>query len=166
MRKLVDINPFRGNLNQNHSGGNLLKPESSFKRMKNFLKARYKQWLIWLAAIIGLAVLLKLLALVWLSFFGFPKIDKSKLQAVFISNGLVYFGHLQAARGDYLTLKNVYYLRLDSQQQAGNINLVKLGNEVYRPDDMMYIPQNQILFWQNMDIDSPVAKLINESEGK
>jgi hypothetical protein len=41
-------------------------------------------------------------------------IDGSKYQAVFFTNGQVYFGKLSQLNGEYMSLKNVYYLQSKS----------------------------------------------------
>src|SRR5688572_21694062 len=60
-----------------------------------------------------------------------------KYQAVFLTNGQVYFGKLSGANDSYLVLRQVFYLQTNSQQvqpnqdQNQNVSLVKLGNELH-----------------------------------
>lgn len=91
-------------------------------------------------------------------------------QAVFLSNGQVYFGHLERNIGrDYLKLTNVYYLQLDQELQAGGeatetnpqFNLVKLGNEIHGPKDMMLINKDHVLFIEDLQEDSEVVQVIS-----
>lgn len=115
--------------------------------------------------------ILVLAALVWLILgnFGlipsgdFPAVSGSKWQAVFLTNGQVYFGHLDNYNRKYLRLQNVYYLQAaqplqQGQQAPANLNLVKLGNELHGPEDTMFIPKDRVLFWENMKEDSQVAQ--------
>ncbi|OJU87983.1 hypothetical protein BGO17_03280 [Candidatus Saccharibacteria bacterium 49-20] len=103
------------------------------------------------------------------------KINKDDYQAVFLTNGQVYFGKLQNADGNYLTLTNIYYLQVDSDvQQAGttdkksttnsatdsNVQLIKLGNELHGPRDEMQLNNTQVLFWENLKSDSKVSEAI------
>ncbi len=109
------------------------------------------------------------LALVYLAFFSnrLAGVDGSRWQAVFLTNNQVYFGRLSGASGDSVKLTNVYYLQVTQQLQQGaetpQLNLVKLGSELHGPDDAMYIPKGNILFWENMKNDSPVVQRIAET---
>ena len=98
-------------------------------------------------------------------------INKDEYQAVFLTNGQVYFGKLQNATGDYLELTDIYYLQVDSEIQSGeeadaaatdsNVQLIKLGNELHGPQDEMQISAQQVLFWENLKPDSRVSEAIN-----
>lgn len=92
----------------------------------------------------------------------------SGYQAVFLSNGQVYFGHLSAS-GRWLKLTNIYYLHVPQSTQSADQQLqqtqqkpelVKLGNELHGPQDVMYIEKDKVLFWENMKDDSQVVKAI------
>ena len=97
-------------------------------------------------------------------------INKDEYQAVFLTNGQVYFGKLQNANGDYLALTDIYYLQVDSEIQSGeetdatatdsNVQLIKLGNELHGPQDEMQISAQQVLFWENLKADSRVSEAI------
>lgn len=101
-------------------------------------------------------------------------IGKDDYQAVFLTNGQVYFGKLQNATGEYLRLTDIYYLQVDSNvQQAGttekkadttssdsNVQLIKLGNELHGPRDEMQLNNAQVLFWENLKPDSKVSEAI------
>ncbi|MFH1781221.1 MAG: hypothetical protein ABH835_01240, partial [Patescibacteria group bacterium] len=93
-------------------------------------------------------------------------IDNNTYQAVFLTNGQVYFGELNTVNRDLLKLNNVYYLQVteDLQQQAAekegaeqaaqaaaqpSFSLVKLGDELHQPVSEMVINREQILFWEN-----------------
>ena len=98
-------------------------------------------------------------------------INKDEYQAVFLTNGQVYFGKLQNATGDYLELTDIYYLQVDSEIQSGeeadaaatdsNVQLIKLGNELHGPQDEMQISAQQVLFWENLKPDSRVSEAID-----
>ena len=84
-------------------------------------------------------------------------VDTSKYQAVFLNGGQVYFGKITALNPEYLTLSNIYYLRVDQQvqpdqeeQQNNNFTLAKLGCELHRPQDVMVISKDQVVFWENL----------------
>lgn len=104
-------------------------------------------------------------------------IDSKKYQAVFLTNGQVYFGKLHRA-GDYYKLTNVYYLQAsqtsegssNNPQQAASANsgvqLIKLGNEVHGPEDAMVIDKAQVLFFENLKNDGKVVDSITKYQAK
>ena len=99
-------------------------------------------------------------------------IDKNAYQAVFLTNGQVYFGKLKSAKGDYIELTDIYYLQVQQTVQpttaaststdSGQTQLVKLGNELHGPQDEMEISSKQILFWENLKTDGKVAQAISQ----
>jgi len=133
----------------------------------------------------GLILLVVVIALVLGTFLVLTKtgaigtektsVNKNEYQAVFLTNGQVYFGKLADVRGDYLALNNIYYLQVDSSIQSGttaatttaaatssdsNVQLIKLGNELHGPEDSMQISSKQVLFWENLKSDSKVSQAI------
>lgn len=108
----------------------------------------------------------------------------SEYQAVFLSNGQVYFGKLDFQRG-WVVLKDIYYLQVTESlqpasgnnnttptsanpQQANNqkVQLVKLGSELHGPENTMYLSKDQILFWENMKSDSKVLQSIRQYQSQ
>lgn len=94
-----------------------------------------------------------------------------KWQAVFLTNGQVYFGHVQNRMGQYVTLKNIYYLEINKAAQlqesassqdttSAQLTLIKLGQELHGPEDAMYINRDQILFIENLKDTSKVVQTI------
>ncbi len=88
-------------------------------------------------------------------------VDSSKYQAVFLNDGQVYFGKITDLNQDYLTLSNIYYLRVDQQvqpdkegQPQNNFTLAKLGCELHRPQDVMVVNKDQVVFWENLKDES------------
>lgn len=129
---------------------------------------------ILLPIVIGVAVLL-LAGLAWLIFpalqSGAPGVDTSKYQAVFFTNGQVYFGKLHASTGNTLRLTEIYYLQAknttetdakDPQKASSDSDaqLIKLGAEVHGPEDEMIINRDQVLFYENLKSDGKVAQAI------
>lgn len=91
----------------------------------------------------------------------------SDWQALFLTNGQVYFGKLSNESGKYLNLKDIYYLQVaqsgdnkDQTNQQAQISLVKLGNELHGPTDEMRINRDQVLFIESMKNDSKVVDAI------
>lgn len=98
-------------------------------------------------------------------------IDNDKYQAVFFTNGQVYFGKLGQVNAGYFKLTDVFYIQ--AQEASGNsenpqqtasdstdIRLIKLGSEVHGPDDEMIISKEQILFFENLKKDGKVSDSI------
>ena len=103
-------------------------------------------------------------------------IDSSKYQAVFFTNGQVYFGKLHTLNNNYMKLTDIFYLQAKdpstnadsknpqetSTQQSPDVQLVKLGNEVHGPVDEMIISKDQMLFFENLKKDGKVAASIGQ----
>ena len=100
----------------------------------------------------------------------FKNVDTSKLQAVFLNGGQVYFGKINSLNPQFMRVSDIYYLRVNQQvqpdqqaQQANNdISLVKLGCELHGPEDSMVINREQVIFWENLKTDGQVAKAVEE----
>lgn len=99
-----------------------------------------------------------------------PAINKSQYQAVFFTNGQVYFGKLSSVNSEYLKLTDIYYLQTASTaakdanpQQTStddSTKLIKLGDEIHGPEDQMVISKDQVLFYENLKNDGKVAQSI------
>jgi hypothetical protein len=98
-------------------------------------------------------------------------VDNNKLQAVFLNGGQVYFGNIKDLNGKFLSMSNIYYLRVNQQVQpnqsnsaasSNDISLVKLGCELHGPTDSMVINREQVVFWENLKDDGQVAKAVAE----
>lgn len=100
-------------------------------------------------------------------------IDKDKEQAVFLTNGQVYFGKVKKVNSEFIELRGIYYLNVNqqvqpdqksdtNQQTASSISLVKLGCELHGPLDRMIINRDQVTFWENLRDDGQVTKAIAE----
>ena len=82
-------------------------------------------------------------------------------QAVLLTNGSVYFGHLQAYGTLHPVLTDVFYVVSQTNpetKQVGSV-LVKRGKELHEPD-RMYINPNQIVFVETVGPNSEVARHI------
>jgi len=99
-------------------------------------------------------------------------VNKDNYQAVFLTNGQVYFGKLSEVGRDYFRLNNIYYLTQNTSTDAkgntttnGNYTLVKLGcQQIHDPFDEMIIERSQVSFWENLQNGqySKVVKSIGE----
>lgn len=144
--------------------------------------AAYRRRELPIYAKIGIVVagvtLLALLA--WIAFFrSAGLIDGGKYQALFLTNGEVYFGKLHDNGLEYMTLEDVYYvqaqsiqdkaLATDDVQNAAGVaqskaQLIKLGSEVHGPTDKIIVRKDQVLYFENLKSDGQVAKLIEQDK--
>lgn len=137
-------------------------------------KARLKNIRSWKIAQVAFLFCITVLvvAVVWFVALGGAKreasyVDKSKLQAVFLNGGQVYFGKINDLNGKFLSMSGIYYLRVNQQVQpnqssnsSNDISLVKLGCELHGPQDNMVINREQVIFWENLKDDGQVAKAV------
>lgn len=95
-------------------------------------------------------------------------------QAVFLSNGQVYFGKIANETREEVTLIDIYYLQITqplqrSGEQAGQaaqqneLALVELGNEIHGPTSKMRINRDHVLFIEDLKTDSKVVEAIEQS---
>lgn len=112
--------------------------------------------------------------LVFGSTLGIDRLDKNALQAVFLTNGQVYFGNVTAVDSQTMTLENIFYLQENQELQASEedkqseesspaFTLAKLGKtELHAPEDIMVVNLDHVLFWENLKSDSQVVKAVQE----
>ncbi len=86
-------------------------------------------------------------------------------QAVLLSNGSVYFGHLQGYGGRQPVMTEVYYVVTQTNPETKQTNniLVKRGKELHEPD-RMYLNPNQIVLVEPVGTNSKVAQLIAQAK--
>lgn len=105
-------------------------------------------------------------------------IDRGKYQALFLTNGEVYFGTLHDVGFGHMVLSDVYYIQAQTTTNIGTTGevqnatgvtqgqakLLKLGSEVHGPDGKMIVRKDQILYFENLKADSQVTTLINQDK--
>jgi hypothetical protein len=121
------------------------------------------------AVVLLFCITILIAAVVALLAIGGPNEDKfvntSKYQAVFLTNGQVYFGHIKDINSSYINLTNIYYLQSSSSNgstaspntASNNVTLIKLGCELHKPYDQMLINVSQVSFWENIQSDGQVG---------
>lgn len=95
-------------------------------------------------------------------------VNNSQYQAVFLTNGQVYFGKLNEVGRDYFKLQDIFYLTQNTTTTAsgqtttdGNYTLVKLGcQQIHDPVDEMIIERSQVSFWENLQANGKVVTSI------
>ena len=82
-------------------------------------------------------------------------------QAILLTNGAVYFGHLQDYGSSHPVLTDVFYVvsQTDPETKQVKSSLIKRGKEMHEPD-RMYINPNQIVFVESVGTNSTVAQHI------
>jgi len=135
-----------------------------------------------LPAAVAAVVVVILLIIAWFIWWS-PRdntataINTKEYQALFLTNGQVYFGKLQAFNGGYFKLTDVFYLQstqadtsnTDSknpQQTEGNntsnsVTITHLGSDqIHDPEDEMVVNKDEVLFFENIKSDGKVAQAI------
>jgi hypothetical protein len=143
---------------------------------------RRRMW-VTIGILVIVALIIAAVIVMWFSrpAGGDSAIQRDKYQAVFLTNGQVYFGKLSGASGDSMQLTDVYYLQVqqDVQGESGDqaqaeenkddqsqVSLAKLGSELHGPEDAMQINREQVLFWENLTDDSKVVSAIKQHTGQ
>ena len=133
-------------------------------------KSKKKLWVVIIIVVVVLLALGCAARYYWMN--GTSQIDSSKYQAVFLSNGQVYFGKIHDYYTDHPYLTNVYYIQAQNGQaststtSAGEANqqLVKLGGEIHAPENEMILNKQSILFVENLTNNGKVVKLIESGK--
>jgi hypothetical protein len=91
-----------------------------------------------------------------------PELD-TPYQAVALMNGQMFYGRMEGSGGDYVTLRDVFYIqgRQNPETKAVTSVLIKRGGEPHNPDRMQ-INRQQVLLIEPVKTDSQIAKLIAE----
>jgi len=89
----------------------------------------------------------------------------TEYQAIFLDNGQVFFGRLEDAGPQYITLRDVYYVQrlVDQDKKESKNILVKRGNEWHSPEAMRLNVQH-VLVIEPVGPESRVAQLIREAK--
>lgn len=96
--------------------------------------------------------------------------NKNEWQAIFLTNGEVYFGKIIKQNIYEVIANNIFYLQAKDPLQQGaqivkqnnDISLIKLGNEIHGPTDEMRFNRSQILFIEDMKNDGRIVKAIKD----
>ena len=104
-----------------------------------------------------------------------PKFNAKSFSAVFLNNDQVFFGHITDATNKNIVLSDVYYLKASSDlvkqtdtskdaTTAAQLSLAKLGQELHRPKDEMWINHQNILYIEELGTTGPVMDAIHQHE--
>ena len=96
-------------------------------------------------------------------------VNSGKYQALFLTNGQVYFGKLAKVDNDTIKISDIFYLQVqqavqpkEGEDKQGETQLVKLGEELHGPEDEMFIDRDQVLFWENLKGSGKVTEAISQ----
>lgn len=133
-------------------------------------KSAIRTALLAIGAVIVLAVLIFLGTALVKSVAGSSlpsSVDGKTYQAVFLSNGQIFFGKLTSGNDTYYELRHVYLLQssVTSRGRPGAQQLIKLTKEIHGPQDLLMIDRSQILYIENLNPSGQAAKLITSSGG-
>ncbi|OGY86302.1 MAG: hypothetical protein A2233_02970 [Candidatus Kerfeldbacteria bacterium RIFOXYA2_FULL_38_24] len=135
-------------------------------------------------AVISLAVIAFGVNLALYVFKPVSAVDQNSYQAVFLTNGQVYFGKLDTLNKSWLVLDDVYYLQEqedltqdttdpegventaepDSTSTAPQLSVIRLGSEIHQPQNGLVINRDQVLFWENLKNDSQIISAIQKDK--
>jgi len=117
------------------------------------------------AIIFGILLFVSLIANAWLGYMVHNQKGKSSsreiqaktiksdgYQAIFLSNGQVYFGKLAMLTEGLYKLTNVRYMDTASSR------MLRVIDAAHSPEDLMVIPASQVLFWENLNSNGQTAR--------
>jgi hypothetical protein len=121
-----------------------------------------------LVVAVAVVVLLGVLWHVFTMLTADSAINGKEYQALFLTNGQVYFGKLTSTESSYVKLTDIFYLQVQQQVQPSSsssnqqpqVSLAKLGGELHGPEDEMFVSRQQVLFWENLKPSGKVSQAI------
>lgn len=140
-------------------------------RRKNVLGGLRSAWMVFLILVAGLVLALIVYVVVGNKHVGSSSaVQKDKYQAVFLTNGQVYFGKITEQNAKTVQLQEIFYLTPTQavqpndkdKNQSPDFTLVKLGCELHGPQDLMIIERGQVSFWENLKDDGKVVQGIQQ----
>lgn len=104
-------------------------------------------------------------------------IDTNRYQAVYLTNGNVYFGRVHIMLNGSILLTDSFRVEaasststksdgssstssVSSSNSNSDIRLIKPGKELHAPDDTMLINRDNMLFIENLKVDGKVTQAI------
>jgi len=91
-----------------------------------------------------------------------PFVGSERISAVFLLDGQAYFGSLEdSPLSGTIVLRDVYYLNDASKVTTDYpLGLVKRGNELHQPVDVMYIRRDKAVAIERVTLASPIGQAI------
>lgn len=118
-----------------------------------------------------IAVLLAVMLILGQKLWDRMQFSKNTYYGVFLTNGQVYFGKMKHKDRATITLTDVYYLQANQplptdgtvSQEAIDLQvaLIKLGDEIHGPEDLMHIERSHVIFYEPLRSDGKVVEAIH-----
>ena len=91
-----------------------------------------------------------------------PFVGSERISAVFLLDGQAYFGHLEDIPwSGTIVLRDVYYINDASKVTTDlPVGLLKRGNELHQPVDVMYIRRERVLAIERVTPGSQIGQAI------
>lgn len=90
--------------------------------------------------------------------------NSNSWKAVFIDNNQVFFGKfIYVPFADTITLRDVYYIKSDTTMSSSTV-IVPLSDMVHAPKNEMTIMKNRVLFYENLQLSSPITRALNNKK--
>jgi hypothetical protein len=127
--------------------------------------------------VIGLLLLVPLVALVVVLLPGasgggndiVESVDADRIQAVYLTNDLVYFGVVGESHGEFFELNDAFYLRRSAEAETEGSDAaeptlvpVPVSEEVDGTGNLL-VNAREVLRIQSLDDDSEIAKIVGSS---
>lgn len=173
---------FKGQGSVNTSRASQPQPAQRMSSERGALSMeKHRSKKIWIVSLVVVVAIIILGGGGWWAYntFGSPDgVKKNQYQAVFLTNGQVYFGKLSSINDRYVNLTDIYYLQVQQSVQPGaaagtspatgnsQVSLAQLGSELHGPDNQMYINRDQVLFWENLKDNGKVVEAIKANQNK
>lgn len=113
---------------------------------------------------VAVAVLAGTFALVRWWDFTLPSLGRGTYQAVFLTNGQVFFGRYYDRIGPHVKIVSVYYVQQTADPSDASkppeSKLVRRGSELHGPPPEMLVPRTSVLFVEDLTDSSPVAQFM------
>lgn len=105
-----------------------------------------------------IVAIILLTVLVYISFINKVGSIKNPYYAVYLQTGDMYFGKL--SRFPKLTLTDIWFLQVSTQEDQTGFNLAKFSNVIFGPEDKMEINKENIVWISKLRDESDVVKYI------
>ena len=120
---------------------------------------------------VAVAVLVFLSALLVTQWWDFtvPAFGRAHYQAVFLTDGHIYFGRYYDRIGAYAKIEDSYYLQQTQASDASapaDTRLIRRGHELHEPATRMLLPKSAILFIEDLADASPIAQFMQRDSGR
>ena len=117
-----------------------------------------------------IVALFTVLAAIAAALLYYSQVDPLSYQVVFLTNNQQYFGKLHNVESAEPYLTDIYYIQSQNTAQSpaeqAAFQLVKMGKEIHGPQDKLFLNWDNVLFWQNIQADSRVMKVISEMKAQ